>query len=52
MRSVVNVLKFSSSLVIVQLEAMFGFTVPKKFKCFELQLKQPQTHYLISLICI
>lgn len=39
MRSVVNVLKFSFSLVIVQLEAMFGFTVPKRFKYFKLPLK-------------
>lgn len=34
-----NALKFSFSLVIVQLEAIFGLRVPKRFKYFELQLK-------------
>lgn len=47
MRSVVNALRFSFSLVIVQLEAMFGFTVPKSFKYFELQLKHLKTFILL-----
>lgn len=46
MRSGLNALKFSFSLVIVQLEAMFGFSVPKRFKYFELQLK-----HLKTIIC-
>lgn len=48
MRSVMNALKFSFSPVIVQLEGMFGFTVPKSFKYFELQLKYLKTFILFD----
>lgn len=50
MRSVVNALKFSFSPVIVQLEGMFGFTVPKSFKYFELQLKYLKTFILFDFL--